>query len=110
MDISSEDRAAVEQLTYFLEETPPVSAPPSKKTLLPSLERTKLAVQPTHEVIAQVIQTFQGVFSDKLPLHLPKQREPDHRIDLVSDAKLLAHRIYRMSPLENEALKKQLDA
>ena len=61
-------------------------------------------------MIAQIIQAFPDVFPDRLPLHLPKQRETDHRIDLVSDAKPPAHRIYRMSPLQDDALKKQLDA
>ena len=61
-------------------------------------------------MIAQVIQAFPDVFPDRLPLHVPKQRETDHRIDLVSDAKPPAHRIYSMSPLQDDAIKKQLDA
>ena len=52
VDISSEDRAAVEQLTESLDETPPV---PVKKTMLPSLERKKLTVQPTPDPIAQSV-------------------------------------------------------
>ena len=86
---------------------PPV---PVKKTMLTSLERKKLTVRTTPDPIAQVIKLFPDVFPDKLPLHLPKQRETDHRIDLVSDAKPHAHRVYRMSRLEADAIKKQLDA
>ena len=40
---------------------------------------------------------------------LPKQRDTDHRIELVEGAKPLAHRIYRMTPEQELELKRQID-
>ena len=57
---------------------------PAKKKLCsrPSNEK-KLIVEPTPPEIASVLKAFSDVFPDKLPLHLPKERETDHRIDLT---------------------------
>ena len=56
-----------------------------------------------------MIASFDDVFPPKLPLGLTAPRSTDHRIDLVEAHRIPAHRIYRMSPLEETELKKQLD-
>ena len=62
----------------------------------------------TPRLIQQVLMKFRDVFPDDLPLGLPKSRETDHSIDLEENAKIPAHRIYRLSPAEDAELHKQL--
>ena len=70
----------------------------------------------THQTLAQpdpaiiaLLQEFQDVFPDTIPLGLPPQREGDHSIDLEENDKPPAHRIYCMAPAELQELRAQLD-
>ena len=100
----------------IIQETENISASASKpspqetsKSMLPSLELKKLQSTPVPPEVTSILSTMQDVFPPKLPLSLPVERETDHRVDLIEGSKPPAHRIYRMSPLEELALKKQLD-
>ena len=77
--------------------------------MLPSLKLKKLQITPVPPELEVVLATMQDVFPPKLPLILPVQHETDHRIDLIEGSKPPAHRINRMLPMEETALKKQLD-
>ena len=57
--------------------------------------------------IQKLLQDYSDVFQP-LPAELPPGRGINHRIYLFPKAQPPAHRIYRMSPLEEEELKKQL--
>ena len=48
VDISSEDCAAVEQLTDSLEKFPPVSASPTRNVMLPTLEKIEIGCVTNH--------------------------------------------------------------
>jgi hypothetical protein len=56
-----------------------------------------------------LLTEFQDVFPDELPAELPPKRDVDHRITLEPDSKPPWRPIYRMSPLELDAMKKELD-
>ncbi|KAL1914164.1 uncharacterized protein VTP21DRAFT_10268 [Calcarisporiella thermophila] len=59
--------------------------------------------------IQHILQEFLGtVFRDELPASLPPRREIDHRID-TRDAQPVSRAPYRMSPLELDVMRKQLD-
>jgi transposase InsO family protein len=59
--------------------------------------------------IQPLLQEFQDVFPDELPLELPPHRPCDHRIKLEDGSVPPWRPIYRMSPLELDSLKEELD-
>ena len=103
-EISAEDKRAIQNLfhedamrTFHGKSIPKPSSPATDANPLP---------QPLKILLEQ----FRDVFPDQLPYGLPKQRETDHTIDLEPHAKPPAHRLYRLSPAEDEELRKQLTA
>jgi hypothetical protein len=56
-----------------------------------------------------LLTEFQDVFPPQLPSLLPPKREIDHRIELTQTSPPTLRAVYRMSPLELDELKKQLD-
>ena len=56
-----------------------------------------------------LLTEFQDVFPDELPAELPPKRDVDHRITLEPGSTPPWRPIYRMSPLELDAMKKELD-
>ena len=59
--------------------------------------------------IEQLLTSFADVFPGDLPQGLPPSRATDHQIDLIPNAVPPSHRIYKMNPEEDRALKAQLD-
>ena len=59
--------------------------------------------------IQPLLTEFQDVFPDELPPELPPKREFDHRIELEPGSRPPWRPIYRMSPLELDAMRKELD-
>ena len=57
---------------------------------------------------AQLLSEFADVFPDQLPAGLPPSRDVDHAIETVPGAAPPSKAPYRMSPLELDELKKQL--
>jgi hypothetical protein len=61
-----------------------------------------------NESVKMLLEEFKDVFPDKLP-GLPPIREIDHEIELTPGAVPPKKHIYYMSPLEIEAIKKELE-
>jgi hypothetical protein len=59
--------------------------------------------------IKPLLTEFQDVFPEELPLELPPNRPCDHRIKLEDGSIPPWRLIYRMSPLELDSLKEELD-
>ncbi len=68
------------------------------------------AEQPEHVIRAQTaLRDYRDVFPADLPPGLPPERDIDHRIELVPGSAPPSRPMYRMSPSENDELKKQID-
>jgi hypothetical protein len=63
---------------------------------------------PTPVEIEELNKEFVDVFPEKIPGGLPPKRVTDHRIDLKPGSKVPAQRLYRLAPLEDAELQKQL--
>ena len=59
--------------------------------------------------VKPLLKEFQDVFPDELPLDLPPSHPIDHRIQLEPGSHPPWRPIYRMSPLELDAMKEELD-
>src|SRR3954462_4413005 len=59
--------------------------------------------------IQHLLQEFKDIFPEELPLELPPKCDIDHRIKLETGSTPPWQPIYRMSPLELDALRKELD-
>jgi hypothetical protein len=59
--------------------------------------------------IQPLLQEFADVFPQELPPELPPKRDIDHRIDLEPGNRPPWRPIYRMSPLELDTMRKELD-
>ena len=106
MDPSDADRRAIEKLPHD-DESRTIYGKVIPKPVPVVAEAAQI---PTPRLIQQVLMEFRDVFPDDLPLGLPKSRDTDHSIDLEENAKIPAHRIYRLSPAEDAELQKQLTA
>src|ERR1700719_2520726 len=63
----------------------------------------------TNPEAQSVLSEFSDVFPTQLPSHLPPRRDVDHRIELTQNSPPTLRSVYRMSPVELDELKKQLD-
>ena len=59
--------------------------------------------------VQSLLIEYQDVFPEELPAELPPRRNIDHRIRLTPDSSPPWCPIYRMSPVELEAMRKELD-
>ena len=100
VDITPEDQAAVEALLP--------QSPKAPKKLLPELEAKQIKEDPIPPEVQKLLDKYKSVFEDH-PNTLPKQRDTDHKIELIPDAKIPTHRIYRLTPEQDDELKTQLD-
>ena len=69
----------------------------------------EVSIDKTAEPEHPILKEFADVFPDHLPKELPPKRSVDHRIELSDDKPPQIQLIYRMSPKELEALRKELD-
>ena len=82
----------------------------SLATSSPSAKKIPGVVSPELDRLRSVVvEEHRDVFADELPPGLPPQREVDHRIELVPDAKPTSRPTFRMSAWELGELKKQLE-
>src|SRR4051812_18327018 len=59
--------------------------------------------------VIPILKDFADVFPEELPAELPPKRDIDHRIQLEANSSPPWRPIYRMSPLELDAMRKELD-
>jgi hypothetical protein len=72
-------------------------------------QHTEINRNTEEKVARELYEEFRDVFPEELPKRLPPQREIDHKIDLVEGSLPVSRPTYRMSPVELDELKKQLD-
>lgn len=56
----------------------------------------------------KMLEKFQEIMADEMPRQLPPMREVQHAIDLIPSSSLPNLPHYRMSPMENEELNRQI--
>src|SRR3954471_13318832 len=59
--------------------------------------------------VQPLLKEFSDVFPDEIPPGLPPKRITDHQIELEPGSRPPWHPIYRMSPLELDTMRKELD-
>jgi hypothetical protein len=80
---------------------------PSKATL--NCPGGTIIVDAAHsEVVASVLQDFEIIFQEDLPVGIPT-RSIQHTIELIPGAKPFARNQYRLSPVELEEVRKQVE-
>jgi hypothetical protein len=72
-------------------------------------EQGLITTNSTDSRVQPLLQEYQDVFPEELPAELPPKRNIDHRIRLIPDSSPPWRPIYRMSPIELEAMRKELD-
>eukprot|EP00253_Pinus_taeda_P006315 PITA_06315 len=73
------------------------------KPVLLNLEKSELPKE-----IQELLEEFQEIAADELPDKLPHKRSISHHIDFIPGSSLLNKAAYRMSPKDNEEVRKQL--
>eukprot|EP00253_Pinus_taeda_P030161 PITA_30161 len=73
------------------------------KRVLLSLEKTELPKE-----VQELLEEFQDIAAEELPDKLPPKRSISHHIDFIPGASLPNKAAYRMSPKDNEEVRKQV--
>ena len=76
--------------------------------MLPELEAKQIKEEPILPEVQKLLKKYKHVFEYHNNT-LPKQRDTDHKIELIPDTELLTHCIYRLTPEQEDELQKQLD-
>jgi hypothetical protein len=74
----------------------------------PRIVLTSTRVDDLLEEIQQLLEEFADIVVDELPCSLPPIRSISHHIDLIPEASLPNKVVYRLTPQENEEVKRQV--
>jgi hypothetical protein len=74
----------------------------------PKIVLTSTRVDDLPEEIQELLGEFVDIIVDELPRSLPPMRSVSHHIDLIPGASLPNKAAYRLTPQENEEVKKQV--
>jgi hypothetical protein len=74
----------------------------------PRIVLTSTRVDDLLEEIQELLEEFTDIVVDELPCSLPPIRSISHHIDLIPGASLINKVVYRLTPQENEEVKRQV--
>jgi hypothetical protein len=74
----------------------------------PKIVLTSTRVDDLLEEVQKLLEEFADIVVDKLPRSLPPIRSVSHHIDLIPGASLPNKAAYRLTPRENEEVKRQV--
>jgi hypothetical protein len=74
----------------------------------PRIVLTSTRVDDLPEEIQELLGAFADIIVDELPRSLPPMRSVSHHIDLIPGASFLNKETYRLTPQENEEVKRQV--
>jgi hypothetical protein len=74
----------------------------------PKIVLTSTRVDDLPEEVQKLLEEFANIVVDELPHSLPPIRSVSHHIDLIPGASLPKKVVYRLTPLENEEVKRQV--
>ena len=74
----------------------------------PRIVLTSTRVDDLLDEIQEQLGEFADIIMDKLPHSLPQMRSVSHHIDLIPGASLSNKAAYRLTPQENEEVKRQV--
>jgi hypothetical protein len=74
----------------------------------PRIVLTSTRVDDLPEEIQELLEEFADIVVDELPHSLPPMRSMSHHIDLIPGASFPNKAAYRLTPQENEEVKKQV--
>jgi hypothetical protein len=74
----------------------------------PRIVLTSTRVDNLPEEIQNLLEEFANIVVDELPCSLPPIRRISHHIDLIPGASLPKKVVYRLTPQENEEVKRQV--
>jgi hypothetical protein len=72
----------------------------------PRIVLTSTRVDDLPEEIQELLEEFADIIVDELPHSLPPMRNVSHHIDLIPGASLSNKATYRLTPQENEEVKR----
>jgi hypothetical protein len=74
----------------------------------PRIVLTSIRVDDLLDEIQELLEEFADIVVDELPHSLPPMRSVSHHIDLIPGASLLNKVAYRLTPQENEEVRRQV--
>ena len=74
----------------------------------PIIVIVKTNVTDLPEEIQEMLSEFNDIMVDDLPNRLPPRRDISHQIDFIPGARLPNKAVYRLTPQENEEVRKQV--
>jgi hypothetical protein len=74
----------------------------------PKIVLTSTRIDDLPEEIQELLEEFGDIVVDKLPCSFPPIRSISHHIDLIPGASLPNKEAYRLTPQENEEVKRQV--
>ena len=74
----------------------------------PRVVTVKTNVTDIPEDIQEMLSEYRDIVMDDLPIELPPRRNISHQIDFILGASLPNKAAYRLTPQENEELRKQV--